>query len=119
MKKYVFLFFFSFFLMTSVSADEIKRLLEETNAKYFTRADWQLFFGTRDETLNRYHDGTRVAWKNPATGHWGTMTPMNTTENDGITCRDIVFFNHVDDKKGKGTFTFCHVKGIWTPHSTT
>lgn len=114
--KYAFLFFFSFFMTTHVFADEIQRLLNETAAKYFSYSDWQLFFGTRDETLSRYQDGTRVAWKNPRSGHWGTMTPMNTTMNDGMRCRDVVFFNHIDDKRGKGTFTFCYTKGIWSPH---
>lgn len=106
MKK-AFLFFFIFFMTSLTFASEMKGM------EYFSRSDWQLFYGTLQETLNKYKDGTKVTWKNTRNGHWGTITAIKTATRKDTVCRDLEFFNNIANKTGQGTLTFCKMKNAW------
>jgi hypothetical protein len=101
-----FLFFFIFFMTNTYAFTPV-------SSEYFSREDWQLFYGTQRETLNKYKDGTKVTWKNTYNGHWGTITPMHTAMREGILCRDLIFFNNINKKTGRGALTFCKMDGVW------
>lgn len=105
--KQAFLFSFIFFMTSLTYAAEM------TGTEYFSRSDWQLFYGTLRETLNKYEDGIKVTWKNTRNGHWGTITPMNTATRKDTVCRDLVFFNNIENKTAQGTLTFCKMNGAW------
>jgi surface antigen len=53
------------------------------------RADLQYYNSTSQKALETAPSGQQVAWKNPDSGNYGTVTPVNVYQNDsGQYCRE-------------------------------
>ena len=51
--------------------------------------DRRLMAQTTEHTLNEARSNTTAQWRNPDSGHYGTITPLNTTEvRPGVYCRE-------------------------------
>ncbi|MBI4117985.1 MAG: glycine zipper 2TM domain-containing protein [Parcubacteria group bacterium] len=51
--------------------------------------DRRLMHQTTERALNDTPRNTTTTWRNPDTGHYGTVTPTNTTEpRSGVYCRE-------------------------------
>lgn len=81
--------------------------LANSAMSYFTREDWQIFYKTQDQVLNKGKDGVQVSWKNSASGSHGTMIPAAAPSQDGMPCRYLSFFNTANKINGEGTYKFC------------
>lgn len=68
--------------------------LNQSPARYFTDEDWKLSQEAADKALDTTKDGETLSWKNPASGANGTYTPISTTTEQGMTCREVKIFNH-------------------------
>ena len=81
--------------------------------KEFTQGDLQLLFTNQLYALNRYHDGDKLTWRNPLTGHSGYLIPLSTKIENGVLCRKMLIVNQTQDREGRGTFKFCRKDKIW------
>ncbi len=88
--------------------------LEFSPAKHFTEADWDLLRGAARTALNEKANGEGVKWRNPETGHYGSLTPISRTQVDGRTCRDLIIRNFAEGLQGGGTYRLCRTRdGEW------
>ncbi|MCU7922910.1 MAG: hypothetical protein KZQ88_09445 [Candidatus Thiodiazotropha sp. (ex Dulcina madagascariensis)] len=90
------------------------RLLEFSPVKYFTAEDWASAKATAAKALKQGKDGEKFAWKNPATGHKGAYTVLNTLQLEGQDCRDLRIKHFAGGVNGGGTYRFCQTAdGKW------
>ena len=69
-------------LLGAMIGGEIGRSLDEV--------DRQLMAQTTEHALNEVPGNTITTWRNPDSGHGGSITPLNTTEvQPGIYCREF------------------------------
>lgn len=53
------------------------------------KADMQYYNSTSQHALEQTKTGTTTTWKNPDSGHYGTVTPLSTFQNpQGQYCRE-------------------------------
>lgn len=98
------------FLPSAQAALNLK-WLEFSPAKHFTKTDWDLLRGAAGTALNEKANGEGVEWRNPETGHYGSMTPISRLEVDGRPCRDLVIRNFAGGLQGGGTYRLCRMQG--------
>ena len=67
--------------------------LDTSPVRFFTDGDWEVLRGTARNALDNAADGTTASWKNPETDATGSVTVLNTYEEDGRKCRRTKFFN--------------------------
>jgi len=77
----------------------------------FTEEDFEMLQTTGKKALNENKNGVTSEWKNPGSKNSGSITPLNTSTIDGMTCRKVKIFNQTEDNSGHATFTFCQVSG--------
>jgi len=88
--------------------------LKDTPASRFTEQDWTLIRSAHAEALEYSPDGTETRWENPETGNSGSITLVNTTEDENGTCREARIVNHAGDASGDSTHRFCRqADGGW------
>jgi surface antigen len=62
--------------------------------------------------------GAPVAWRNPETGHHGTIVPGPAYQSNGQTCREFSHTVYVDNRPQTGRGSSCRsADGSWTPLS--
>jgi surface antigen len=62
--------------------------------------------------------GAPVAWRNPETGHHGTIVPGPAYQSNGQTCREFSHTIYVDNRPQTGRGSSCrNPDGTWTPLS--
>jgi surface antigen len=62
--------------------------------------------------------GAPVAWRNPETGHHGTIVPGPAYQSNGQTCREFSHTVYVDGRPQTGRGSSCrNPDGTWTPLS--
>jgi hypothetical protein len=88
--------------------------LKDTPASRFTEQDWTLMRAAHAEALEHGADGTETRWENPQTGNSGSITPLNTTDDENGTCREARIVNHSGTASGDATYLFCRQgDGSW------
>jgi len=88
--------------------------LRDAPANFLTEEDWKILESQVDQVLEAGEDGTEVAWHNPETGHRGTITPLDTSDSDGVSCRNTRVFNSAGGVTNTGTYRFCRqADGTW------
>ena len=63
--------------------------LRDAPASRFTERDWELVKGAVEQALSDAADGETVDWKNPDSGHLGSVTALKTTQQQGMACRTL------------------------------
>ena len=82
---------------------------------YFTDTDWSMFKETLDKALNENADGATAKWNNSSSGSTGEVTPLNTREVDGMTCRQTRLVNRAQGVSAGGEYLLCKAAGgEWT-----
>jgi surface antigen len=62
--------------------------------------------------------GAPVAWRNPETGHHGTIVPGPAYQSNGQTCREFSHTVYVDERPQTGRGSSCrNSDGTWQPLS--
>ena len=90
------------------------RFLQDSPISQFSEEDFERFRAAGRRALDEAADGQTVEWKNPKTGAYGTIQPLDTREVDGTTCRRAEVFNSAGGTKGTSRFTFCRQEdGTW------
>jgi len=96
------------FISTSTPAFAMSwTFLDNSAVQKFNDEDWKLFSEAGKRALEETPDGQTVAWENPATSSKGQITPMSTTEKDGLRCRKVNIANSAGGFSGESVFTFC------------
>ena len=90
-------------------------LLGNQVAKALTCRDRHQAATATHRTLETQKAGTTVAWNNPDSGHSGTITPVNTYQQDnGTYCREFQQTITVGGKTEEGYGTACRQPdGAW------
>jgi surface antigen len=100
-------------LSAPVSASNIQFLRDAPIAK-MTKEDLALFQTNMREALEQDPDGTTRRWENPNTGASGTLTPVSTSEQNGVKCRRLDIVNTVQGLTARSTFNMCRqADGTW------
>lgn len=81
--------------------------LDNSPIEAFTDSDWAMLKQTAREALDNGKDGETALWVNHDTGFSGSITPLNTFDNNGLPCRKTKFFNSADSMTGSSTFRLC------------
>ncbi len=79
----------------------------------FTETDFELLQSTGLTALNEYKDGQTTEWKNEQSGHYGSITLLESSEIKGNYCRKTRIKNYTQQKNGQAVFTFCKINGHW------
>lgn len=88
--------------------------LHNAPASYFSERDWELLTAAVDRVLAGKQDGQPVSWENPESGHRGTVTAVNTTQDQGSTCRELKIYNQVEKASAQSYYRFCEQPdGSW------
>jgi surface antigen len=88
--------------------------LRNAPANYLTEEDWEILERRLEQALESGDDGDEVDWSNPATGHQGTLTPLDRFDADGTVCRNTRVFNTAGGVSNTGTYRFCRqADGSW------
>lgn len=82
--------------------------------KYMDRQDKMRMEKTTQTALERGRTGQTSSWKNPDSGHSGTVTTTQTFQNDGRYCREYTQTINIGGKIEKGYGTACRQPdGAW------
>jgi len=83
--------------------------------KSLDKADKQYAQRTAQDALEYNKVGQASTWRNPDTGHSGTVTPVSTYRTtEGSDCREFETSIYVDGKQEKGVGTACRQPdGTW------
>ncbi len=80
----------------------------------FTKEDHALSKAAMKEALDSAPDGQAVKWSNPATKAAGSVTPLKTTTENGLSCRLTQFDNEAKGQKGRLRYKLCKLAdGSW------
>ena len=89
--------------------------LREAPLAYFTDTDWSMFKSALDKALNENADSVSARWNNASSGSSGEVTPLNTREVNGMTCRETRLVNRAQGLSTSGNYLFCKTAdGEWT-----
>lgn len=79
-----------------------------------TDSDIEIMSAAIDETLSDVDDGAARHWKNPETDAGGTLTPLSTSEENGLLCRRLEIANQAKGKSARSVHQFCRqADGLW------
>ena len=97
----------------NASASNLK-WLEYAPTSKFTQTDWDIAKNAAKKALNDADDGETISWKNDQSGNNGTLTPLNSREQNGKPCRDLKIHNNAGSLSGNASYTFCkQADGRW------
>ena len=89
--------------------------LRDAPLAYFTDKDWTLFKDALDQALNNGADGVATRWNNPSSGSSGEVTPLDTRQVNGMTCRDARIVSSAQGLTAQGQYLLCKAAdGEWT-----
>lgn len=81
---------------------------------YFTKDDHAMSKAAIKEALESAPDGKAVTWANPESKAAGSVTPLKTTTENGMSCRLTQFENEAKGKKGRLRYKLCKTtEGSW------
>lgn len=93
-------------LLGGLAGSEIGRSLD--------RADQIAAAQATNQALEHNPTGTPTAWRNPDTGHYGTVTPTRTFEQAGTDCRAYEHTVYIDGRAETLQGTACRqADGTW------
>ena len=79
-----------------------------------TGADIEILSSAAEEALENAPDGETRQWENPETGAGGALTPLSTSEEDGMRCRRLEVANEAKGKTARTEFDYCRqADGSW------
>ena len=81
--------------------------LKRSAAAEITRDDEPFVNEAFRVALDDAADNEQVDWKNPETGHFGSVTPLDTHEDFDTTCRTIRLFTSAGGREGGGRYRLC------------
>lgn len=90
-----------------------KLFLKDSPVSRMNSEDTALLVRNYTQALDSLPDGHTNTWTNPKTGASGTATPLNTTKQQGMTCRLIEITNQAGGQSGRSEWTFCKTKDGW------
>lgn len=97
----------------AVSAANMAFMVDQAMSR-FSEQDAE-FFNVAAASALKAKDGTEIAWSNPATGAFGTMTPYPDPDKQPD-CRVIHMVNVAENVKSTGYYRFCRqADGSWPP----
>ncbi len=80
----------------------------------YSPEDIGIFKARMDEILSSLKDGETGKWSNPESGHGGSITPLNSVDENGKTCRKTQFKNASDTRENVSEFFLCkQPDGSW------
>ena len=88
--------------------------LRDAPLAYFTDKDWSLFKDTLFGALDGGADGATARWANPSSGSSGEVTPLDTRQVNGMTCRDTRIVTRAQGLTAQGDYRLCKADGEWT-----
>jgi surface antigen len=102
-------------LCLSTSAGAVNwNFLEYSPVSQFTEKDFELLRQTAQAALEQAPDGDTRGWRNPDSGAFGTVQPLDTYPAQGTTCRRVEMFNSAGGASGTSRFKFCRQEdGTW------
>jgi hypothetical protein len=109
--KFFLLLVLSLFSVTANSTN--LSFLYDSPMRSITADDWKMIENTSETVLSSYPNHKKAAWQNPHSGNSGYLEALNTTQRNGMPCRDLKFFNHTKVGDSVYTFTFCHYNIGW------
>lgn len=88
--------------------------LKDTAISKMTKSDMELLRSSLNSALESTADGESLFWENSETGAKGVLTPQETYELDGATCRKLLIVNSAGGLSGKSVYDFCRQSdGDW------
>jgi surface antigen len=88
--------------------------LEASPVSHFTPEDKQIMRKTARDALDSGKDGIEIAWKNPQTGHSGSVMPISKIRRDDLACRKTKFTNHAEGLTSIQLHLLCkQADGTW------
>lgn len=101
-------------LGSSLTSAANMAFMSEQAMSRFTKQDAEIFNAAAAKALAA-KDGTKIQWKNPDTGAFGTLTPYADRDNNPD-CRVIHMVNVAENVKSSGYYRFCKgADGSWPP----
>lgn len=90
------------------------RFMKDAPAEFFTKEDANIFTAAYKKLLNEGKDGETATWSNPATTASGQLTLLDTSEDQGLTCRTLRVANQAKGRKATNNFKLCRQpNGDW------
>jgi len=81
----------------------------------FTAEDTEIFHKSVDTALDQGEDGETLEWKNPNTGVSGRITPLNSEQINGKSCRKTRFESQAGIAENVSEFLLCRQPdGVWS-----
>jgi surface antigen len=79
-----------------------------------TDADIAIMSAAIEQTLDDADDGATQHWRNPETDAGGALTPLSTSEDGGMLCRQLEIANQAKGKSARSVFDYCRqADGSW------
>jgi hypothetical protein len=98
-------------LATSSGLAQSPLFLRDGPIRHFNDDDMALFKETLDSALA---DNTEQHWQNDETQSGGSVTPLNTEDKNGMTCRLTRIINTAKEITRESEFTLCKADdGRW------
>lgn len=94
-------------LMMYASWAQPPMFLRDGPIRYFDDDDMALFKQSLDNALEHQPDNEVLAWHNEKTRSQGSVTPLNTSEQDGMRCRQVVISNTAKGLTRQSQLKFC------------
>lgn len=92
----------------------VRTLMGDLPLEEFSDEDQSLFRASLKDALEHKPDGATLDWKNPNSESSGSVTPISTFEDSGMTCRKARIVNRVAESVNESVFVFCRVSdGSW------
>jgi len=111
--KIIFILFF-LALLPCVSMAAAWNWLAQSPVSYFTPEDKQIMRKTAVDALEKGKDGNEITWKNPVTGHSGSVMPISKIKRDDLACRNTRFTNNAEGLTSIQIHLLCkQADGTW------
>lgn len=81
--------------------------LDDAPIAEFNNKDIEMMLDALSTTLDTEADGVEVKWKNSKTGNNGTITPLNSTTQDGRDCRRTLLKTFSRTFSGSSQYLLC------------
>lgn len=80
----------------------------------YTPQDIEVMKSVLNEVLDSGADGVEAEWSNPETGHGGSITPLNSIDQDGRQCRQTRIRNLAKSTENISEYFLCkQPDGVW------
>lgn len=88
--------------------------LRDSPVAQFTPEDTGLMVENFYHAMNENEDGEIAEWKNEDSGNFGSILPLNTTQEGDSKCRRVVIENSARGLHAKSEYKFCKApEGKW------